>query len=131
MLALQALSSSLNAGAAERGCLNRGKAALRQSVPQNGRVHLHIIETRTWAVGKLLRAKSSQLKFSSSFRVEALRSEGGWAFMNLLLTASAPILPSRLDRLCLGFNEAYSAWRETECHSWPIWVLHGSRHAQA
>ena len=46
MLTLQALSSSLNAGAAKGGCLRRGEAlgALRQSVPQNGRVHLHIIE---------------------------------------------------------------------------------------
>ena len=46
MLTLQALSSSLNAGAAKGGCLGRGEAlgALRQSVPQNGRVHLHIID---------------------------------------------------------------------------------------
>ena len=41
MLTLQALSSSLNAGTAMRGCLGRGEllGALRQSVPQNGRVH--------------------------------------------------------------------------------------------
>ena len=47
MLALQALSSSLNAGTAKRGCLGRGGllGALRQSVPQNGRAHLHILET--------------------------------------------------------------------------------------
>ena len=46
MLTLQALSSSLNAGTAKSGCLGRGEAlgALRQSVPQNSRVHLHIIE---------------------------------------------------------------------------------------
>ena len=47
MLTLQALSSSLNAGAAKGGCLGRGErllGALRQSVPQNGRDHLHIIE---------------------------------------------------------------------------------------
>ena len=45
MLTLQALSSSLHAGTAKRGCLGRGKALgdLRQSVPQNGRVHLHVI----------------------------------------------------------------------------------------
>ena len=48
MLTLQALSSSLNACAAKGACLRRGEAlgALRQSVPQNGRVHLHIIEGR-------------------------------------------------------------------------------------
>ena len=47
MLTLQALSSSLNAGAAKGGCLGRGEAsgALWQSVPQNGRVHLHIIDS--------------------------------------------------------------------------------------
>ena len=46
MLRLQALSSSLNASTAKRGCLGRGEAfgALRQSVPQNGRVHLRIID---------------------------------------------------------------------------------------
>ena len=46
MLNLQALSSSLNVGTAKRGCLGRGEALddLRQSVPQNGRVHLHIID---------------------------------------------------------------------------------------
>ena len=36
MLTLQVLSSSLNARIAKRGCL----------VPQNGRVHLHIIDSR-------------------------------------------------------------------------------------
>ena len=48
MPTLQALSSSLNAGTAKGGCLGRGKALgdLRQSVPQNGRVHLHIIDPR-------------------------------------------------------------------------------------
>ena len=47
MLTLQALSSSLNAGAAKGGCLGRGKAlgVLRQFVPQNGRVHLHITDS--------------------------------------------------------------------------------------
>ena len=35
MLTLQALSSSLTAGTARRGCLGRGE--------QNGRVHLHIL----------------------------------------------------------------------------------------
>ena len=46
ILTLQALWSSLNASAAEGGCLGRGEAlgALRQSVPQNSRVHLHIID---------------------------------------------------------------------------------------
>ena len=44
LLSLQALSSCLNSGAAKGGCLGRGEAlgALRQSVPQNGCVHLHI-----------------------------------------------------------------------------------------
>ena len=47
MLSLQALSRFLNAGPANGGCLGRGEApgCLRQSVPQNGRVHLHIIDT--------------------------------------------------------------------------------------
>ena len=46
MLSLQALSSFLNAGPAKGGCLGRGEAPgrLRQSVPQNGRVRLHILE---------------------------------------------------------------------------------------
>ena len=46
MLTLQALSSSLNASTVKRGCLGRGKAFgdLRQSVPQNSRVHLHLID---------------------------------------------------------------------------------------
>ena len=46
LLTLHALSSPLDAGAAKGGCLGRGEAfrALRQSVPQNGRVHLHIID---------------------------------------------------------------------------------------
>ena len=46
MLTLQALSSSHNAGAAKRGhrAEERLLGALRQSVPQNGRVHLHIID---------------------------------------------------------------------------------------
>ena len=46
MLSLQALSSSLNAGTA-RGAAwaeERLLGALRQSVPQNGRVRLHIID---------------------------------------------------------------------------------------
>ena len=46
MLTLQALSSSLNAGV-QRGAAwaeERRLGALRQSVPQNGRIHLHIIE---------------------------------------------------------------------------------------
>ena len=49
MLTLQALSSSLNAGTAKRGAWaeERLLGALRQSVPQNGRVRLHIIELRT------------------------------------------------------------------------------------
>ena len=47
MLTLQALSSSLNTGTARGGAAwakERLVGALRQSVPQNGRVHLHIIE---------------------------------------------------------------------------------------
>ena len=46
MLTLQALSSSLHASTAKRGYLGRGEALgyLRQSVPQNSRVHLHIID---------------------------------------------------------------------------------------
>ena len=51
VLTLQALSSSLNAGAAKWGCLGRGEAlgALRQSVPQTGHVHLHKKEkSRVW-----------------------------------------------------------------------------------
>ena len=46
MLTLQALSSSLHAGTAKRGWQCRGKALgdLRQSVPQNGRVHLHVVD---------------------------------------------------------------------------------------
>ena len=43
ILTLQALSSSLSAGTAKRGCLGQGKA-FWQSVPQNDRVHLHILE---------------------------------------------------------------------------------------
>ena len=48
MLTLQALSSSLNAGASKRGCLGQGEAfgCFRQSVPQNGRVHLLGIDLR-------------------------------------------------------------------------------------
>ena len=46
MLTLQALSSSLNADTAKRCFLGQGKAVgdLRQSVPQNGRVHLLGVE---------------------------------------------------------------------------------------
>ena len=47
MLALQALSSSLNAGTAQKGAAwakERLLGALRQSVFQNDRVHLHIID---------------------------------------------------------------------------------------
>ena len=45
MLTLQALSSSLNAGTAKRGWPGpRLLGDLRQSVPQIGRVHLHIID---------------------------------------------------------------------------------------
>ena len=49
MLSLRALSGSLNAGTAKGGCLGRGEAfggggGLRRSVPQNGRLHLHIIK---------------------------------------------------------------------------------------
>ena len=46
MLTLQALSRSLHAGTAKGGCQGRREAfwALWQSVPQNGRVHLHIPE---------------------------------------------------------------------------------------
>ena len=46
MPTLQALSSSLNAGAAKRGRLGEENwllGDLRQSVPQDGCVHLHII----------------------------------------------------------------------------------------
>ena len=57
MLSLQALSSSLNAGTAKRGFLGQGRLLgdLRQSVPQNGRVHLlgvddWIMKRRTWAI---------------------------------------------------------------------------------
>ena len=42
MLTLQALSSSLNAGAAAAWAEEGLLGALLQSVPQNGRVHLHI-----------------------------------------------------------------------------------------
>ena len=48
MLTLQALSSSLYAGAAKGGCLGQGKAfgcPPAKSVPQNGRVHLHIVDS--------------------------------------------------------------------------------------
>ena len=47
MLTPQALSSSQNAGAEKRGCLGEERLLgdLRQSVPQNGRVHLHNIVT--------------------------------------------------------------------------------------
>ena len=50
MAILQALLSSLNAGTAKRGSLGCGKALgdLRQSVPQNGRVHLHIVDCWTF-----------------------------------------------------------------------------------
>ena len=43
-----ALSSSLNAATAKASCWaeERRLGALRQSVPQNGRVHLHIIESK-------------------------------------------------------------------------------------
>ena len=48
MLTLQALSGSLNAGTAKRGCLGRGEdlgCPLWRPVPQNGRVHfMHIID---------------------------------------------------------------------------------------
>ena len=46
ILTLQAVSSSLNAGTAKRGewAEERLSGDLRQSVPQNGRVHLHILE---------------------------------------------------------------------------------------
>ena len=46
---LKALSNSLNAGTAQRGCLGRGKAFGWPSAvcPQNGCVHLHIIEICT------------------------------------------------------------------------------------
>ena len=48
MLSLQAHSSSLNAGPAKGGCLERKRllGALQQSVPQNGRVHLHILDKK-------------------------------------------------------------------------------------
>ena len=47
MLTLQALSSSFNPGTAKRAAWveERLLVALRRSVPQNGRVHLHILET--------------------------------------------------------------------------------------
>ena len=51
MLTLQALSSSLIAGTAKGGpawAEERLLGALRQSVPQNGRVHLHITEMGCW-----------------------------------------------------------------------------------
>ena len=46
MLTLQALSSSLIASTVKEGLPGprRGFGALRQSVPQNGRVHLHITD---------------------------------------------------------------------------------------
>ena len=46
MLTLQALSSSLHAGAAKGGCLGRGEAfgCPLAVCPQNGRVHLHTKE---------------------------------------------------------------------------------------
>ena len=46
MLTLQTLSSSLNADTAKRGCLAEEMllSALRQSVPENGCVHVHIID---------------------------------------------------------------------------------------
>ena len=59
MVTLQALSSSLDAGTAKRDCLGRGEAfgyALRQSVPQNGRVHLHTLDKGTAHQGALLSA---------------------------------------------------------------------------
>ena len=46
MLTLHALSSSLSAGTAKTGCWAQETllGAVRQSVPQNGHVHSHIIE---------------------------------------------------------------------------------------
>ena len=49
MLSLQALSSSLNAGPAKGGAAwaeERRLGALRQSVPQNGRAHLQVLEIK-------------------------------------------------------------------------------------
>ena len=46
MLTLQGVSISLHAGTAKRAAWaeERLSGALRQSVPQNGRVHLHIVD---------------------------------------------------------------------------------------
>ena len=61
MLTLQALSSSLNAGTAKRGIWvkERFLGDLRQSVPQNGRVHLLGVEKRT---GREVRGNSGKSK---------------------------------------------------------------------
>ena len=78
MLSLQALSSSLNAALQREAAWaeERFFGDLRQSVPQNGRVHLHIIEKKCpndvleWvpAAGKALRGGKESLQRADAIK---------------------------------------------------------------
>ena len=71
MPTLQALSSSPNAGTTKGAAwaAERLLAALRQSVPQNGRVHLHIIDQRPQNLSEPLigNAKCARTFFAQTF----------------------------------------------------------------
>ena len=77
-LTLQALSSSLNAGTAKGSCLARGEAFGCQSVHQNGRVHLHIIDIKK----RLLQKSEGNLAERSPGWI--LRGIFWWIFSGLL-----------------------------------------------
>ena len=95
LLTLQALSSSLYDGTERRGGLGRGRLLgdLRQPVPQNGRIHLHIIDGSSPELWRGLPLQNLVMKFFPEISPLLLcRVMGiwGWSFTEVFFCSEFP-----------------------------------------
>ena len=132
MLTLQALSSSLNAGTAKRGCLGRGEAfgcppAVRPPKRPRPFAHYRLSDPsflHFWAIFPPFRAEGHFLFFGQSFPIFGFRPgfhsiPGGLTRNRILWIAELKVreLPSLLSRKFLDLVHHNAATRNAAMHN--------------